>query len=122
MDARLIGHFALGGLCAPAGGRRIIGFVKAGSRPSLIAGLGERGGRRPGAGADDPRPPRSPGTLTTDSGPVNGYILGLILSVALIAMFGVRYRKTGKFMPSGMLLAVSVVMIGLMAWAIWGHR
>jgi len=85
-----------------------IGFAKAGSRPSLIAGtvsallaiVAE---------------------ALTLAGSF-GFWIGLILAAALTAVFAIRFRKTGKFMPSGMLVGVSVVMIGLMGWALASLR
>ena len=122
MDARMIGHLALGAyvLLLAAGG--VIGFVKAGSRPSLIAGLGSAAVALLALVLTIPASHHHDGLLPADGGTRNGYVLGLILSAALLAMFGVRYRKTGKFMPSGMLLGVSLVMVGLMGWAVSTYR
>ena len=82
----------------------MIGFVKAGSRPSLIAGLVSAALALVSLG------------LTFLGG--LGFWLGLVLAILMAVTFGIRLRKTGKFMPSGLLLAVSLVMIGLNVWAL----
>ncbi len=108
MDARTIGQAALGiyALLLAVGG--YVGYAKAGSKPSLIAGLGSAAV----AGL----------ALALTFAGHYGYVVGMVLAIALLAMFGVRFRKTGKFMPSGMLLGLSVVVIGLMGWALSTYR
>jgi uncharacterized membrane protein (UPF0136 family) len=51
------------------------------------------------------------------SSPGPGFWLGAVLSLALCVVFGIRLAKTGKVMPSGMLLAVSVVAMVLLAYS-----
>ena len=73
----------------------IIGFKKAGSKASLISGL------LSGiviAG----------GLLLTCSQPRIGFSIIAIASFALIGAFVMRFKKTQKFMPSGMLLILSI--------------
>ena len=44
-----------------------------------------------------------------------GISLGLILSISLFVLFAYRYAaKTRKFMPSGMLAVVSLIVLGVM--------
>jgi uncharacterized membrane protein (UPF0136 family) len=44
-----------------------------------------------------------------------GVTLGLILSISLFILFGYRYAvKTRKFMPSGLLAVVSLVVLAIM--------
>ena len=43
-----------------------------------------------------------------------GYI-GFVVTLVLVVMFGMRLAKTKKFMPSGMMLAVSIVVAGVLA-------
>jgi len=43
-----------------------------------------------------------------------GLWIGAAISLLLCASFAMRLKKTGKFMPSGMLLAVSVVALVLL--------
>ncbi len=83
----------------------VIGFVKAKSRPSLISGL-------------------TSGAVLTVSGIMallavpSGSYLGLVVTVALCALFGWRFARTKAMMPSGMMLlvsiAVAVILIALM--------
>ncbi len=91
---------AIYALLLAAGG--LIGYLKAGSRPSLIAGsisalavlaallLSARNHRW-------------------------GVPLGMIISITLFLLFGYRYAvKTRKFMPSGLLAVVSLVVLAVM--------
>jgi uncharacterized membrane protein (UPF0136 family) len=94
----LAAQIALGIYAALLAVGGLIGFLKAGSRPSLIAGVGS-GIVAIGA------------LLLTFQSPVAGLVLGLVLALGLIFMFAKRYRKSGKFMPSGLLLVTSVVMV-----------
>lgn len=107
MDARsvvILGQVALLVYAVLLGAGGLIGFLKAGSRPSLIAG-GVSGAIALVSLA-----------LTYLGG--LGFWLGLILAVAMTITFSLRFRKTGKFMPSGLLAGVSVLMIALMGFAI----
>jgi uncharacterized membrane protein (UPF0136 family) len=102
MISPMVGHITLGiyAVLLAVGGA--IGYFKAGSRPSLIAGsisavaaalalfLSIRSNRW-------------------------GVPLGLILSISLFVLFGYRYAaKTRKFMPSGLLAVASLVVIAVM--------
>jgi|SRR5271166_6230178 len=84
---------ALGGL---------IGYLKAGSRPSLIAGS------------------ISAVTALLAMGLIAGKSrlgvpLGIVLAIALLVLFGYRYAvKTRKFMPSGLLAIISLVVLAVM--------
>ena len=50
------------------------------------------------------------------SGPaiVTGLWLGIVVALALAIVFGVRLAKTGKPMPAGPLLALSVIVLVLL--------
>src|SRR5262245_64968331 len=103
MISPIVGQVTLAiyGVLLAVGG--LIGYFKAGSRPSLIAGLLSAVAAFGALGLTIGR---------SQLGPP----LGLLLSIVLFVLFGYRYAvKTGKFMPSGMLavisLIVSVVMI-----------
>lgn len=100
----IAGQLALGvyALLLIVGG--YIGYVKAGSRPSLIAGTISGIIALVALG------------LTWLGG--FGFWIGLVLASALTVMFAIRFRKSGKFMPSGMLAAVSLLMIGMMVLAL----
>ncbi|HLU47122.1 MAG TPA: TMEM14 family protein [Planctomycetota bacterium] len=81
----------------------IMGYARARSRPSLIAGVG------------------SAALLVgcyfysrTDL--AMGYWAGAIVSALLCVVFAMRLRKTRKFMPSGMLLVLSIVATALLVF------
>lgn len=89
-----------------AGG--IVGFVKAGSRVSLIAG-GISGVLLLVAGY-----------LIGAGNVLAGLISGLVLSLALAGQFGPKFLKTRKFMPAGLMAVLGVVgvvvtLVGLLA-------
>jgi len=98
----LVGQVALGiyALLLVVGG--VIGYVKAGSRPSLIAGVGS------GVVA-------LIGLIVSTRNPAVGFGIGLATSVFVFAQMGGRYRKTGKFMPAGLVTLISIIMVILMA-------
>ncbi len=86
----------------------LIGYLKAGSRASLIAGSisGLTAFAAVGLSAASPR---------------WGLPLGLILSIGLFLLFGYRYAaKTRKFMPSGLLAVASLVVLAVMLFIING--
>lgn len=82
----------------------IIGYVKAQSVPSLMAGVGS-------------------GVLLglayalSRSNPKAGLGLGAVIAALLIYNFWMGYQKRGVFMPTGMLAIVSVVAAILFAVA-----
>ena len=98
----LIGPITLGIYALLLGAGGLIGYLKAGSRASLIAG--------------------SISALVALAAlwlsityPKWGVSLGLILSISLFILFGYRYAvKTRKFMPSGLLAIASLVVLALM--------
>jgi uncharacterized membrane protein (UPF0136 family) len=81
-----------------------MGFLKARSKMSLIAGM------------------ISAALLATCysiacRNPDTGFLLGQIVCGLLIAIFGFRLYKTKKFMPSGLMLALSAVELVLLFFA-----
>ncbi len=48
-----------------------------------------------------------------------GLWAGCVLATILTLMFGARLAKSGKLMPSGMLLAVSLVAAVLLGYSAW---
>jgi uncharacterized membrane protein (UPF0136 family) len=88
------------GIFVEAGG--FIGFVKSKSKASLIAG-GISGALLLLSGG-----------LVLIGVAAGGYI-GFVVTLVLVVMFGMRLAKTKKFMPSGMMLAVSIVVAGVLA-------
>src|SRR5688572_28429656 len=86
-----------------AGG--IAGFLKAKSKPSLIADI------------------VSGGLLATaysiaSRNEQQGLMMGAAVCALLCVVFGIRLAKTKKVMPSGMLLALSAIELILLACAI----
>jgi len=76
----------------------VIGYTKAGSRPSLIAGILS-----------------ALATLAaiflTTVNPQLGLAIGAVLALLLTGFFGSRFAKTRKFMPGGMMAVVSVLAL-----------
>jgi uncharacterized membrane protein (UPF0136 family) len=50
------------------------------------------------------------------SAPSTGYLVATLSSLSLLILFSSRYRKSGKFMPSGMMLIVSGLATALLAF------
>ena len=48
--------------------------------------------------------------------PSAGYLTASVVSLALVVMFFVRFRKTRKFFPAGMMLVVSGVALAILGW------
>jgi uncharacterized membrane protein (UPF0136 family) len=102
MLSAMVGQITLGiyAVLLAIGG--LIGYFKAGSRPSLIAGL-----------LSSVAAFTALGLSMSDSR--WGVPLGLVLSVVLFILFAYRYAaKTGKFMPSGLLAVLSLVVLAVM--------
>ena len=96
-----IGRIALGVYAALLGVGGLIGFLKAGSRPSLIAGVGSAA--------------LALGALGYSFRNAKlGFLLGAVLAAALLALFATRLARGGKFMPSGLLAWTSLVVFGLL--------
>ncbi|XP_021241830.1 transmembrane protein 14C-like isoform X1 [Numida meleagris] len=79
----------------------LIGYAKAGSVPSLAAGL--LFGSLAGLGA-----------YQLSQNPSNVWI-SLITSGTLTAVMGTRFYNSGKFMPAGLIAGVSLLMVGRLA-------
>jgi uncharacterized membrane protein (UPF0136 family) len=102
MISPLVAHITLGIYAALLAVGGIIGFVRARSRPSLIAGLLSSAAAFTALGL-------SIGNSRW------GVPLGLLLSIVLFILFAYRYAaKTGKFMPSGLLAVLSLVVLAVM--------
>lgn len=85
-----------------AGG--VIGYRAAGSKASLIAGA-VSGAVLFGAYA------------WSRSSPQRGFALAAVVALLLAINFGMRFAKSGNFMPPGMLMTVSIVALVVLAWA-----
>ena len=87
------------GVIVEVGG--VMGYVKAKSKASLIAG-GLCGAALLLAG----------GLLV--AGMAWGFWAGLTVNLLLIVVFGMRYAKTKAVMPAGLMLGISVVVAGIL--------
>jgi uncharacterized membrane protein (UPF0136 family) len=94
------------GIATAAGG--VVGYVKAKSKASLIAGT-VAGGLLLGASA------------LLGSGK-SGAILGLVVSAALAGRFGNAFAKTKKPMPAGAMAALGLVGAALSAAALFSKN
>ena len=74
----------------------IIGYVKAKSNQSLISGLGS------GVAL-------AIAWYISLQNPAIGLALATVIALALLVVFALRFRKTGKFMPGGLLAVLSLV-------------
>jgi uncharacterized membrane protein (UPF0136 family) len=102
MISPLVGHITLGiyAVLLAAGG--IMGFVKARSRPSLVAGL---------VSAVAALAALSLSRL----GYSFGIPLGMTLATVLFVFFGYRYALRNRlFMPNGLMAVVSLIVLGVM--------
>ncbi len=102
MISQLVGEITLGLYALLLGAGGLIGYFKAGSRASLVAGTSSA----------------AAALLALWLWSKNrqlGISLGLILSIVLFLLFAYRYAaKTRKFMPSGLLAVVSLVVLAVM--------
>jgi uncharacterized membrane protein (UPF0136 family) len=92
-------YFFLFGVLTIAGG--VMGFVKAGSRASLIAG-GASGALLLVAGY-----------LMWAGNVVGGLVCGGILSLALAGQFGPKFSRTRKMMPAGLMAILGIIGIAV---------
>ena len=102
MDATKLYFLIFGGLTIVGG---IIGYVKAGSLPSIIAGA-------------------ITGVLLLVAGWIipnhrtAGLVIALAVSVLLAAQFVPKLLRTGKMMPAGLISVLSVIgiVVAIVAW------
>jgi uncharacterized membrane protein (UPF0136 family) len=102
MDGTSIYFLIFGGLTIIGG---VIGYIKAGSLPSIIAGT-------------------ITGVLLLVAGwilPTNrtvGLAIALIVSILLAAQFVPKVIRTGKMMPAGLMSILSVIgiVVAIVAW------
>ena len=101
----LFGQVVLGfyGVLLIGGG--VMGYRTAGSRVSLFAGA-IAGGLCIG------------GTWLSVDHPQDGFTLGGLVAFMLTGVFINRFAKTRKLMPSGVVLALSLVVGVLMLWLV----
>lgn len=82
----------------------VVGYATARSRPSVFSGAVAAAAL---VGA----------WFWSRTSPAAGYGLGAVIALALCLAFSARFSKTGKFMPSGMLLLVSLAALAALGWA-----
>jgi len=87
-----------------AGG--VLGYVKAQSKPSLISGLIS------GIAL-------LVAWFITLQSYRTGMILATVLAIALLIVFAIRFRKTNKFMPAGLMAILSLVSAVVFAIALF---
>jgi len=105
----MVGQVVLGIYAALLAAGGLIGFLKAKSRPSLVAGLMSALAALIALGL-------------SASKIALGLPLGLALAVLLCGFFGYRFaRKGAKFMPSGMMAVVSLLVVVLLIAVILGN-
>ena len=101
----MVGHVTLGIYAALLAVGGVMGFVKARSHASLISGLISSVFA-------------IVALVMALMGNQWGFPLGTLLAVTLFILFGYRYAiHNRKFMPSGMLAVVSLVVLGVLLMA-----
>jgi uncharacterized membrane protein (UPF0136 family) len=110
MISLIAGQIALGVYAVLLAVGGVIGYTKAGSRPSLIAGLGSAAAA-------------ILALLLSLQNPSWGMGFGALVSTLLAIFFGYRFAvKTRKFMPAGLLAVVSVVVLAVALLVLTGSR
>jgi uncharacterized membrane protein (UPF0136 family) len=101
MNIPWIGHLTLGiyAVLLAVGG--VMGFVKAKSKASLISGVISAIAA-------------VVAVVLARMGYSFGIWLGMILTIVLFITFGYRWSLRRKFMPSGMLAIVSLLVLGIL--------
>lgn len=82
----------------------VIGYVKVKSQQSLLSGLGS------GVAL-------AIAWYISLQNPTVGLALAAVIALALLVVFALRFRATGKFMPAGLLAILSLMMTVLFATA-----
>jgi len=101
MISLVAGQIALGVYAVLLAVGGVIGYTKAGSRPSLIAGLASALAA-------------FLALVLSLQNPSWGMGLGALVAILLAIFFGYRFAvKTRKFMPAGLLAVVSVAVLAV---------
>jgi uncharacterized membrane protein (UPF0136 family) len=103
MLSPLVGQVILAVYAAMLAVGGVAGYVHAGSKPSLVAGLGTAVVALAAM------------FLSFQQNRL-GLMLGLVLAVAMSLFFGYRYLAKGrKFMPAGLMVATSLIVLLILA-------
>lgn len=101
MISLVAGQIALGAYAVLLAIGGVIGYTKAGSRPSLIAGLGSAVAA-------------ILALVLSFQDPNWGMELGALVTILLAVFFGYRFAvKTRRFMPAGLLAVVSLAVLAV---------
>lgn len=92
-------------LCVLVAVGGIFGYLKAQSKASLISGV--ISGALLGAAY-----------YVSGRNASQGMIMGAVICGLLCIVFGIRLKKTGKFMPAGLLLILSIVGLAVLGTAL----
>jgi uncharacterized membrane protein (UPF0136 family) len=92
-------------LCVLVAVGGIMGFLKAQSKASLISGV--ISGALLGVAY-----------YVAGRNAMQGMVMGAVICILLCIVFGIRLKKTGKFMPAGLLLILSVVELAVLGASI----
>lgn len=87
-------NYTAGGLCVAGG---LVGYMRAASMASLMGGFG--------AGF----PLFGAGYLISSGSDFEGHALGCAAGSALTGGMGMRFIKSGKFMPAGLVASIGLV-------------
>jgi uncharacterized membrane protein (UPF0136 family) len=110
MISLLVGRITLGVYAVLLAVGGVIGYTKAGSKPSLIAGLASAAAA-------------ILALVLSFQNASWGMGLGVLVALVLAYFFGHRFAvKTRKFMPAGLLAVVSVVVLAVTILVLVGTR
>ena len=84
----------------------VVGYRKAGSRPSLVAGTVSGAAMLVSA------------ILLMRASPA-GLSLALAATLLLLLFFGMRWLRGRKFMPAGLMTLASALALALLIWSGW---
>jgi uncharacterized membrane protein (UPF0136 family) len=99
----IVGYVALAVYAALLAAGGWMGYVKAKSRPSLVAGLSTAAVTLVAL------------LVAALASSRAGFLVGLLVAAAMTVFFFGRWQSTARFMPSGLLAVLSAVMTSLLA-------
>ena len=87
----------------------ILGYAKAKSRASLVAGIISSS-------------LLAAAFMLTQTQASLGILFGLVVTICLIIVFAIRLKKTRKFMPGGLMLSLCLLETSILISQILGNR